>query len=71
MARLHIRFRKNFKRARAAKGLSLERVATKARLSVGYVSLLERGLKQAPALDVIERLTHAVGEKDPAALLRP
>lgn len=71
MARLHQRFRRNFRKTRKRKGLSMEDVARKARLSLSYVSMIESGQKASPALAVIERLTRAVGEKDPAALLHP
>ena len=58
----------NLKALRARAGLSQEQLATKARLTVSYISMLERGTRSAP-LDTLERLAIAL-RVEPERLLR-
>jgi transcriptional regulator with XRE-family HTH domain len=59
----------NLKAARAARGLTQEDVADKSDLSVAYISLLERGGRNAP-LNTVERIADAIGV-EPHTLLAP
>lgn len=58
---------KNLKRARLARNFSQGSLAQRARLSVSYVSMLERG-QRSPPLDTLEVLAAALQVK-PVALL--
>jgi transcriptional regulator with XRE-family HTH domain len=57
----------NLKRARLARKFSQEELAKKARVSVSYVSMLERG-QRSPPLDTLEVLAKALSVK-PTMLL--
>jgi len=59
---------KNLRSLRARRKLSQERLATKARLSVSYISMLERG-QRSPPLDTLEALAKALNVS-PLDLLR-
>jgi transcriptional regulator with XRE-family HTH domain len=59
----------NLKAVRASKGLTQEDVADRCDLSVAYISLLERGGRNAP-LNTVERIAEAVGV-EPHTLLVP
>lgn len=50
----------NIRILRARKRLSQQAVATKAHLSVSYISMLERG-QRSPPLDTLEALAKALG----------
>ena len=49
----------NLRRLRAAKGLTLDRLATLSELTRGYISLVERGLK-APSIAALLRMAKAL-----------
>lgn len=53
-------FAGNMKEIRTEKKLSQEEVATKAKVSVSYVSMLERGQRNPP-LDTVETVAKALG----------
>jgi transcriptional regulator with XRE-family HTH domain len=59
MATLADKFAANLKQERMRRRLSQESLAHKARLSVSYVSMLERG-QRSPPLDTIESLAKAL-----------
>jgi transcriptional regulator with XRE-family HTH domain len=59
MAPIH-RLAKTLKRLRAARGLSQEALARKARISRGYLARLETA-RQDPTLGVLARLAKALG----------
>jgi transcriptional regulator with XRE-family HTH domain len=62
-------FGRNVRRARSARGLTIEALAQDAGLSYSYVGGIERGLRN-PTLSVMEQLARALAI--PAdALLRP
>jgi transcriptional regulator with XRE-family HTH domain len=50
----------NIRRVRSQQNLSQERLAHKARISVSYVSMLERG-QRVPPLDTIEAIAKGLG----------
>lgn len=50
----------NLRSVRKSQGLSQEVVARKARLSVSYISMLERGMRTTP-LDTLETLAKELG----------
>ncbi|MBX3628254.1 MAG: helix-turn-helix transcriptional regulator [Rhizobacter sp.] len=56
---VEIRFGKEVRRCRDAKGLSQEELADRAEVHSTYISQLERGLK-SPTLKVIVRLARAL-----------
>jgi transcriptional regulator with XRE-family HTH domain len=60
----------NLKAVRAAKGLTQEDVADRCDLSVAYISLLERGGRNAP-LNTVERIAEAVGVEPHVLLIPP
>ena len=49
----------NLRRLRAAKGLTLDRLASMSELTRGYISLVERGLK-APSIAALLRMAAAL-----------
>lgn len=51
---------KNLRALRAQRGLSQEALAEKSRLSVSYISMLERG-QRIPPLDTLDALAKALG----------
>jgi len=59
MAGLADKFAVNLKSERLRRKLSQESLAAKARLSVSYISMLERG-QRAPPLDTLESLAKAL-----------
>jgi transcriptional regulator with XRE-family HTH domain len=59
MATLADKFAANLKQERMRRRLSQESLARKARLSVSYVSMLERG-RRSPPLDTLESLAKAL-----------
>ncbi len=59
MAGLADKFAVNLKNERLRRKLSQESLAMKARLSVSYISMLERG-QRAPPLDTLESLAKAL-----------
>jgi transcriptional regulator with XRE-family HTH domain len=59
MAGLADKFAVNLKNERLRRKLSQESLAAKARLSVSYISMLERG-QRAPPLDTLESLAKAL-----------
>jgi transcriptional regulator with XRE-family HTH domain len=59
MAALADRFAINLKTERMRKKLSQEALATKAGLSVSYISMLERG-QRTPPLDTLESIAKAL-----------
>jgi transcriptional regulator with XRE-family HTH domain len=59
MAQLADRFALNLKNERLRRKLSQEALATKAGLSVSYISMLERG-QRTPPLDTLEALARAL-----------
>ncbi len=67
MAALADRFAANLKSERLRKKLSQEALASKAGLSVSYISMLERE-QRTPPLDTLESLARALGVS-PTALL--
>jgi transcriptional regulator with XRE-family HTH domain len=67
MASLQTKFAESLKSARLARKLSQEALATKAGISVSYVSMLERA-QRSPPLDTLEALARALNVR-PAALL--
>ncbi len=58
----------NLATARRRKRYSQETLARKARVSISYISMLERG-ERTPPLDTLESLAKALG-MDPIDLLR-
>ena len=58
---------RKLKATRLKKKLSQEALATKAGVSVSYISMLERG-QRSPPLDTLEQLASALGVR-PTALL--
>ena len=67
MASLADKFASNLKAERMRRRLSQEVLAAKARLSVSYISMLERG-QRSPPLDTLEVLAKALAVS-PTALL--
>jgi len=59
MARLADKFATNLKNERLRRRLSQEALAGKARLSVSYISMLERG-QRSPPLETLESLARAL-----------
>ncbi len=59
MARLADKFAANLKTERLRRRLSQEALAGKARLSVSYISMLERG-QRSPPLETLESLAKAL-----------
>jgi transcriptional regulator with XRE-family HTH domain len=59
-ATLSARFAANLRRERLRRKLSQETLASKARLSVSYISMLERE-QRTPPLDTLEALAKALG----------
>ncbi len=59
MAALADRFSVNLKNERLRRKLSQESLASKAGLSVSYISMLERG-QRTPPLDTLEQLAKAL-----------
>ena len=59
MAGLADKFAANLKNERIRRKLSQESLAAKARLSVSYISMLERG-QRTPPLDTLESLAKAL-----------
>lgn len=59
MAALADRFAVNLKSERTRKKLSQEALASKAGLSVSYISMLERG-QRTPPLDTLEAIAKAL-----------
>ena len=66
-AALANRFASNLKSERLRRKLSQETLATKAGLSVSYISMLERG-QRTPPLDTLEALAKALAV-NPTSLL--
>ena len=60
---------RNLRAVRVRQRLSQEALANKARISVSYVSMLERG-QRSPPLDTLEVLASAL-KVAPVALLQP
>ena len=60
MARLERIVAQNLRIVRAQRKLSQEAVARKARVSVSYISMLERG-QRTPPLETLEALAKALG----------
>ncbi len=58
---------RNLRATRLAKKLTQEQLAAKAKVSISYVSMLERG-QRSPPLDTLEALAAALGVK-PIALM--
>jgi XRE family transcriptional regulator, master regulator for biofilm formation len=46
---------------REAKGLTQRDLASKAKITAGYVALLELGVKKNPSLEVLQRIAKALG----------
>jgi transcriptional regulator with XRE-family HTH domain len=67
MASLADRFASNLRSERLRRRLSQEALAAKARLSVSYISMLERG-QRSPPLETLESLAKALSV-NPVALL--
>ncbi len=67
MAGLADKFAVNLKSERLRRRLSQQSLAAKARLSVSYISMLERG-QRTPPLDTLESLARALAVA-PTALL--
>jgi transcriptional regulator with XRE-family HTH domain len=67
MGRLADKFATNLKNERIRRRLSQEALAGKARLSVSYISMLERG-QRSPPLETLESLARALAVS-PTALL--
>lgn len=65
--RLAERFGENVRRARQARGLTLEALAHEVGLAYTYLGQIERG-RRNPTLDVVERIAAALGV-DALALL--
>jgi transcriptional regulator with XRE-family HTH domain len=59
MARLAEKFASNLRSERRRRRLSQEALAGKARLSVSYISMLERG-QRSPPLETLESLARAL-----------
>ncbi len=59
MASLAVKFAGNLRSERLRRRLSQETLAHKARLSVSYISMLERG-QRSPPLDTLESLAAAL-----------
>ena len=59
MARLADKFANNLKSERLRRRLSQEALASKARLSVSYIAMLERG-QRSPPLETVEGLAKAL-----------
>jgi transcriptional regulator with XRE-family HTH domain len=59
MARLAEKFASNLRNERRRRRLSQEALAGKARLSVSYISMLERG-QRSPPLETLESLAKAL-----------
>jgi transcriptional regulator with XRE-family HTH domain len=53
-------FAQNIRQIRSRKSLSQQAVATKARVSVSYISMLERG-QRSPPLETLEAIAKALG----------
>jgi len=51
----------NFKKIRAQKGYSLERVARLAELSLNTVVRLESGVNKNPTIETLTKIAHALG----------
>ena len=51
----------NFKKIRAQKGYSLERVARLAELSLNTVVRLEYGVNKNPTIETLTKIAHALG----------
>ena len=66
--RLADRFSRNLRAARLQRQLSQRELASRAALSISYVSMLERG-QRSPPLDTVEGLGKALGVA-PAQILR-
>ena len=49
------------KALREEKEWTLEDLAKKAKVTIAYISLLERGKKQNPSLTILKRLARALG----------
>ncbi len=47
---------KKIKQLRKEKGLTLQELAQRSGVSPGYISMLERGYKRSPTLDVLRKL---------------
>lgn len=62
------RFGRNMRKARLARGLTLEALAADVGLSYSYVGELERG-RRNPTLKVVDRISKAL-QADPLDLLR-
>ena len=61
-------FAKNLKKTRELKKWSQNKLATRAKISVSYVSMLERGNRSAP-LNTVEQVAKAL-KVEPLALLK-
>ena len=62
MATLRDRFGRKLRVLRKEAGLSQERLAEKAEVSVDFLSLVERGVN-APSFETMERLAEALGKE--------
>jgi transcriptional regulator with XRE-family HTH domain len=62
-------FAANLRRYRAAMQLSQQALATRAGLSIGHISMLERGLRE-PSFSVVGHLAAALNVKDPRAMFK-
>ncbi len=59
MSSLKQKIGKKIKRIRGEKGITQEQLAEKARISVDFLSLIERG-RNAPSLGTLEKLSKAL-----------
>jgi transcriptional regulator with XRE-family HTH domain len=55
------RIGKTIKERREGLGLTREQLATKAKVTTAYVSMLEAGKRKNPSLPVLHRLARALG----------
>lgn len=62
------KFSKNLYDERTRRKLSQETLATRAKLSVSYISMLERG-QRTPPLDTLEQIAKALGIAPTAMLI--
>ncbi len=46
---------------RQARGLTQEQLARKAKITQAYLAMLESGVKQNPSLEVLQRISQALG----------
>ena len=63
-------FSRNLKKERKRLGLSQQKLAEKAKLSLTTVTRVEQGIMENPTLDTIEAIGTALKKSDPLDLLR-